>query len=164
MVVLQLVVMAALVLVLLTSKSIDVSNVVIVHVKFKKTQYFSVMEDMEEDGDLQADALTSLEYTSLEGVHMDVISSQVQAQTSVDYSEVYNDNYDNLADLDGVAEEVTNSVTGNDNESPDNIRGLTEDTLLHSESISYDVLCAMAGTNNLGSVRNFTIRLRSNID
>ena len=122
------------------------------------------MEDMEEDGDLQADALTSLEYTSLEGVNMDVISSQVQAQTSVDYSEVYNDNYDDLADLDRVAEEVTNSVNGNDNEPPDNIRGLTQDTLLHSESLSYDVLCAMAGTNNLGSVRNFTIRLRSNTD
>ena len=122
------------------------------------------MEDMEEDGDLQADALTSLEYTSLEGVNMDVISSQVQAQTSVDYSEVYNDNYDDLADLDRVAEEVTNSVNGNDNEPPDNIRGLTQDTLLHSESLSYDVLCAMAGTNSLGSVRNFTIRLRSNTD
>lgn len=122
------------------------------------------MEDMEEDGDLQADALTSLEYTSLEGVNMDVISSQVQAQTSVDYSEVYNDNYDDLADLDRVAEDVTNSVNGNDNEPPDNIRGLTQDTLLHSESLSYDVLCAMAGTNNLGSVRNFTIRLRSNTD
>ena len=116
------------------------------------------MENMEEDGDLQADALTPLEYTSLEGVHMDVIRSQVQAQTSIDYSEVDND--DDLANLDRVAEEVTSSVNGNDNESPDNIRGLTQDTLLHSESISYDVLCAMAGTNNLGSVRNFTIRLR----
>ena len=122
------------------------------------------MEDMEEDGDLQADALTSLEYTSLEGVRMDDISSQVQAQASIDYSEVHNDNYDDLANLDRVAEEVTNSVNGNDNEPPDIIRGLTQDTLLHSESISYDVLCAMAGTNNLGSVRNFTIRLRSITD
>ena len=120
------------------------------------------MEDMEEDGDLQADALTSLEYTSLEGVRMDDISSQVKAQASIDYSEVDNDNDDDLANLDRVAEEVTSSVNGNDNESPDNIRGLTQDTLLHSESISYDVLCAMAGTNNLGSVRNFTIRLRLN--
>jgi hypothetical protein len=137
---------------------------VIVHIKVIETQYISVMENMEEDGDLQADALTSLEYTSLEGVTMDVIRSQVQAQTSIDYSEVDNDNDDELANLDMVAEEVTNSVNGNDNESPDNIRGLTQDTLLHSESISYDVLCAMAGTNNLGSVRNFTIRLRLNTD
>ena len=134
----------------------------IVHVEVIGTQYISVMEDMEEDGDLQVDTLTSLEHTSVEGVHMDVISSQVQAQTSIDYSEV--DNYDDLANLEGVAEEVTNSVNENDNESPDNIRGLTQDTLLHSESISYDVLCAMAGTNNLGSVRNFTIRLRSITD
>ena len=134
----------------------------IVHVEVIETQYISVMEDMEEDGDLQADALTSLEYTSLEGVHMDVIRSQVQAQTSIDYSEVDNHIDDDLANLDRVAEEVTSSVNGNDNESPDNIRGLTQDTLLHSESISYDVLCAMAGTNNLGSVRNFTIRLRLN--
>ena len=83
------------------------------------------MEDMEEDGDLQADALTSPEYTSLEGVTMDVISSQVQAQTSIDNYEVDNDNDDDLANLDRVAEEVTNSVHENDNESPDNIRGLT---------------------------------------
>ena len=122
------------------------------------------MEDMEEDGDLQADALTSLEYTSLEGVRMDDISSQVQAQASIDYCEVDTNSDDDLANLDRVAEEATDSVNGNDNESPDNIRGLTQDTLLRSEPISFDVLSAMAGTNNLGSVRNFTIRLRLKTD
>jgi hypothetical protein len=99
---------------------------VIVHVKVIMTQYIGVMEDMEEDGHLQADALTSLEYTSFEGVTM---------------------------------KEVTNSVNENDNESADNIRGLTQDTLLHSESISYDVLCAMAGTNNLGSIEEECLKL-----
>ena len=68
------------------------------------------MEDMEEDGDIQADALTSLEYTSLEGVGMDVISSQIQAQASLDYSEIENGNDDDLANLERVAQEVTNSV------------------------------------------------------
>ena len=115
---------------------------------------------MDDDGDMQADAITSLEYTNLEGVHMDVISNQVQAQASIDYSEVGNDNDDDLANLERVAQDVTQSVNGNDNEPPENIRGVTQDTLLHSESISYDVLCALAGTTNLGGVRNFTIRLR----
>ena len=118
------------------------------------------MEDMEEDGDIQADAVTSLEYTSLEGVGMDVISSQIQAQASLDYSEINNDNDDDLANLERVAQEVNQTVNANDNEAPENIRGVTQDTLLHSDSINYDVLCALAGTTNLGSVRNFTIRLR----
>ena len=118
------------------------------------------MEDMDEDGDIQADALTSLEYTSLEGVGMDVISGQIQAQASLDYSEINNDNDDDLADLERVAQDVNQTVNANDNEAPTNIRGVTQDTLLHSDSINYDVLCALAGTTNLGSVRNFTIRLR----
>ena len=118
------------------------------------------MEDMDEDGDIQADALTSLEYTSLEGVGMDVISNQIQAQASLDYSEINNDNDDDLADLERVAQDVNQTVNANDNEAPTNIRGVTQDTLLHSDSINYDVLCALAGTTNLGSVRNFTIRLR----
>ena len=118
------------------------------------------MEDMDEDGDIQADALTSLEYTSLEGVGMDVISGQIQAQASLDYSEINNDNDDDLADLERVAQDVNQTVNANDNEAPANIRGVTQDTLLHSDSINYDVLCALAGTTNLGSVRNFTIRLR----
>ena len=118
------------------------------------------MEEMDVDGDIQADAFTSLEYTSLEGEPIDVISQQIQAQTSVDYSAVENDNDDDFANLSGVADEVNNAVNGNNNQTPEVIRGLTQDTVLHSESISYDVLCALAGTNNLGSVRNFTIRVR----
>ena len=118
---------------------------------------------MEDDGDIQADAFTSLEYTNLEGVDIEEIHNQIHAQTSLDYSEVDNNNDDDLANLAAVAQEVSHEVSENDNDSPNNIRALTQDTLLHSESISYDVLCAIAGTTNLGGVRNFTIRLRSHL-
>ena len=37
---------------------------------------------------------------------------------------------------------------------------LSQDTVLHCDSINYDVLCALAGTTNLGGVRNFTMRVR----
>ena len=50
---------------------------------------------------------------------------------------------------------------GNDNE--DNTvatRNLTQDTVIHCDSINYDVLCALAGTTNLGGIRNFTMRVR----
>ena len=40
------------------------------------------------------------------------------------------------------------------------VRSVTSETLLHADSLSYDTLCTLAGTNNLGSVRNLTIRLR----
>ena len=115
---------------------------------------------MDEDGDLQADPFTSLEYTSLENaVNMDILSQQIQAQTSID-NELIEDDFENLS---GVEQEVNAAVNGHNETAiiPDNLRGINEDTLLHSESISYDVLCAMAGTSNLGSIRNFTIRLRS---
>ena len=39
-------------------------------------------------------------------------------------------------------------------------RNLTQDSVLHCDSINYDVLCALAGTTNLGGVRNFTMRVR----
>merc|ERR1719192_594438 len=40
------------------------------------------------------------------------------------------------------------------------VRSITSETLLHADSLSYDTLCTLAGTNNLGSVRNLTMRLR----
>ena len=69
----------------------------------RDTEHISDMEDMEEDGDGQADARTSREYTSLEGVGMEVLSGQIQAQVSLDYSDINNDNDDDLANLERVA-------------------------------------------------------------
>ena len=69
----------------------------------------------------------------------------LQAQISVDQ------NVDNIED------------PGNDNDNEDNTvatRNLTQDTVIHCDSINYDVLCALAGTTNLGGVRNFTMRVR----
>ena len=43
------------------------------------------------------------------------------------------------------------------------VRSVTSETLLHADSLSYDTLVTLAGTNNLGSVRNLTIRLRLGI-
>ena len=40
------------------------------------------------------------------------------------------------------------------------MRNLTQDTVIHCDSINYDVLCALAGTTNLGGIRNFTMRVR----
>ena len=53
-----------------------------------------------------------------------------------------------------------NDNTRNDDDQP-STRNITSDTVIHSESINYDVLCVLAGTNNLGGVRNFTMRVRS---
>ena len=78
-----------------------------------------------------------------------VKSKTCQAQTSVDQREnVDNDNIQSPGD-DNDGEENTVAT-----------RNLTQDTVIHCDSINYDVLCALAGTTNLGGVRNFTMRVR----
>ena len=115
----------------------------------------------------EADELASLEYTNLESEGLTALTRQIQveniykvhlvskanhipqAQTSVDQREsVDNDNTHGPGD-------------DNDNEeSSVATRNLTQDTVLHCDSINYDMLCALAGTSNLGGVRNFTMRVR----
>ena len=78
-----------------------------------------------------------------------VNSKTCQAQTSVDHREnVENDNNQSPVD-DNDSEENTVAT-----------RNLTQDTVIHCDSINYDVLCALAGTTNLGGVRNFTMKVR----
>lgn len=78
-----------------------------------------------------------------------VKSKTCQAQTSVDHREnVENDNIQSPVD-DNDSEENTVAT-----------RNLTQDTVIHCDSINYDVLCALAGTTNLGGVRNFTMKVR----
>ena len=78
-----------------------------------------------------------------------VKSKTCQAQTSIDQREnVDNDNIQSPGD-DNDGEENTVAT-----------RNLTQDTVIHCDSINYDVLCALAGTTNLGGVRNFTMRVR----
>ena len=43
---------------------------------------------------------------------------------------------------------------------PAQVRTITQHTLVNAESITYDILCTIAGTTNLGSVRNLTLRVR----
>ena len=80
----------------------------------------------------------------------------LQAQTSLDSGSVPNDNQlvgsrdDNL---DNAPAEAT--ATGDEAREQ-----LSQDSVLHCDSINYDVLCALAGTTNLGGVRNFTMRVR----
>ena len=81
----------------------------------------------------------------------------LQAQTSLDSGSVPNDNQlvgsrdDNL---DNTPAEAT-TTTGDEAREQ-----LSQDSVLHCDSINYDVLCALAGTTNLGGVRNFTMRVR----
>ena len=75
-------------------------------------------------------------------------TSLFKAQTSQNYED--DNQYDNNI----------NDNTRNDDDQP-STRNITSDTVIHSESINYDVLCVLAGTNNLGGVRNFTMRVRS---
>ena len=71
----------------------------------------------------------------------------VQAQISVE-----NENTDN----------TQSTGDGNDNDEDTTVatRDLSQDSVIHCDSINYDVLCALAGTTNLGGVRNFTMRVR----
>ena len=105
--------------------------------------------EVEYSDDVGGDTLTSLEYTNLEGEGITALTRQLEAQTSVNYNDEetgYNDNDD-----------IRDGNTTNEN---DVTRNITEDTVIHCDSITYDVLCALAGTNNLGGVRNFTMRVR----
>ena len=80
----------------------------------------------------------------------------LQAQTSLDSGSVPNDNQlvgSSDDNLDNAPAEATN--TGDEAREQ-----LSQDTVLHCDSINYDVLCALAGTTNLGGVRNFTMRVR----
>ena len=73
----------------------------------------------------------------------------MQAQTSLTYND--NDNETEVFQNDNNTTNENDEVT---------TRNISQDTVLHCDSITYDVLCALAGTNNLGGVRNFTMRVR----
>ena len=115
-----------------------------------------------------ADPLVSLEYAELEVTShhllglftrepaepeqhvqedgdIETLTQQIRGQTSLD-------NRSALATADTV----------NDNEGGAVLpaRHYSQHSLLSAENINYDVLCAIAGTTNLGSVRNFTARVR----
>ena len=81
----------------------------------------------------------------------------LQAQTSLDSGSVPNDNQLTGSSDDNLDNTPAEATTTTGDEAREQ---LSQDSVLHCDSINYDVLCALAGTTNLGGVRNFTMRVR----
>ena len=63
-----------------------------------------------------------------------------------------NDNEVNEEDL--LEEEITTRGTET------NTTHYTEETVIHCDAINFETMSSIAGTNNLGAIRNFTFRVR----
>ena len=123
------------------------------------------IDELNEEGD----EIATIEYQNIESEGITALTRQLEVRLYNTYS-----NFNNIYTKYYFKAQTSLSYNDNDNETEvlqnDNnttnendevtTRNISQDTVLHCDSITYDVLCALAGTNNLGGVRNFTMRVR----